>query len=130
MQGSEGAPDAWIVFDDNACEAARDLAVGDDVLVLTWLHEADRDIQAVHPRDDRSVPGRGVFSTRSPDRPKSQETGSKRRGEGISEKSLSVTVSIGACAPGKNARTPAQVVKAADEALYRAKQGGRNRVST
>jgi tRNA-Thr(GGU) m(6)t(6)A37 methyltransferase TsaA len=69
MQGSEGAPDAWIVFDDNACEAARDLAVGDDVLVLTWLHEADRDIQAVHPRDDRSVPERGVFSTRSPDRP-------------------------------------------------------------
>jgi len=69
MQGSEGAPDAWIVFDDNGCEAARDLAVGDDVLVLTWLHEADRDIQAVHPRDDRSVPERGVFSTRSPDRP-------------------------------------------------------------
>jgi tRNA-Thr(GGU) m(6)t(6)A37 methyltransferase TsaA len=69
MQGSEGAPDAWIVFDDNACEAARDPAVGDDVLVLTWLHEADRDIQTVHPRDDRSVPERGVFSTRSPDRP-------------------------------------------------------------
>ena len=69
MQGSEGAPDAWIVLDENACEAARDLAVGDDVLVLTWLHEADRDIQAVHPRDDRSVPERGVFSTRSPDRP-------------------------------------------------------------
>jgi len=69
MQGSEGAPDAWIVLDENACEAARDLAVGDDVLVLTWLHEADRDIQTVHPRDDRSVPERGVFSTRSPDRP-------------------------------------------------------------
>jgi len=69
MQGSEGAPDACIVFDNYACEAARDLAVGDDVLVLTWLHEADRDIQAVHPRDDRSVPERGVFSTRSPDRP-------------------------------------------------------------
>jgi len=70
------------------------------------------------------------MAVRSPDRPKSQETGSKRRGEGVSEKNLSVTVSIGACAPGKNARTPAQVVKAADEALYRAKQGGRNRVST
>jgi diguanylate cyclase (GGDEF)-like protein len=70
------------------------------------------------------------MAVRSPDRPKSQETGSKRRGEGVSEKSLSVTVSIGVCAPGKNARTAAQVVKAADEALYRAKQGGRNRVST
>jgi diguanylate cyclase (GGDEF)-like protein len=70
------------------------------------------------------------MAVRSPDRPKSKEAGSKRRGEGVSENNLSVTVSIGACAPGKNARTPAQVVKAADEALYRAKQGGRNRVST
>ena len=69
MQGAEGAPDAWIVFDDEVREAARDLGVGDDLLVLTWLHEADRDVQAVHPRDDRTVPERGVFSTRSPDRP-------------------------------------------------------------
>jgi diguanylate cyclase (GGDEF)-like protein len=43
---------------------------------------------------------------------------------------LSVTVSIGASGPGEELRSPAQVVKAADEALYRAKQGGRNRVST
>jgi tRNA-Thr(GGU) m(6)t(6)A37 methyltransferase TsaA len=69
MQGSEGAPDAWIVFDDDVREAARDLAAGDDVLVLTWLHESDRDVRAVHPRDDPTVPERGVFSTRSPDRP-------------------------------------------------------------
>lgn len=69
MQGSEGAPDAWIVFDDAVRDAARDLAVGDDLLVLTWLHEADRGVQAVHPRADLSVPERGVFSTRSPDRP-------------------------------------------------------------
>ena len=69
MQGSEGAPAAWIVVDESVREAARDLAVGDDVLVLTWLHEADRDVQVVHPRDDRTVPQRGVFSTRSPDRP-------------------------------------------------------------
>ena len=69
MQGGEGAPDAWIVFDDEVREAARDLTVGDAVLVLTWLHEADRDVQTVHPRDDRTVPERGVFSTRSPDRP-------------------------------------------------------------
>jgi diguanylate cyclase (GGDEF)-like protein len=70
------------------------------------------------------------MAVRAPDRPKSEEAGSKRRGEGVSEKTLSVTVSIGACAPNKSSRTPAQVVKAADEALYRAKQGGRNRVST
>jgi tRNA-Thr(GGU) m(6)t(6)A37 methyltransferase TsaA len=69
MQGSEGAPDAWIVFADDVREAARDLAAGDDVLVLTWLHESDRDVRAVHPRDDPTVPERGVFSTRSPDRP-------------------------------------------------------------
>ena len=69
MQGSEGAPDAWIVFDEGVREAARDLGVGDDVLVLTWLHEADREIHAVHPRDDLTVPERGVFSTRSSDRP-------------------------------------------------------------
>ena len=69
MQGSEGAPDAWILFEEAVRTAARDLAVGDDLLVLTWLHEADRDVQAVHPRDDRSVPERGVFSTRSSDRP-------------------------------------------------------------
>jgi tRNA-Thr(GGU) m(6)t(6)A37 methyltransferase TsaA len=69
MQGSEGAPDAWIVFDEKVREAARDLAAGDDVLVLTWLHESDREIQVVHPRDDQTMPERGVFSTRSSDRP-------------------------------------------------------------
>lgn len=71
------------------------------------------------------------MAVRSPDRPKTAEDGSRRRGAGGSETRLSVTVSIGACAPGKRGlRTPAQVIKAADEALYRAKQSGRNRVST
>jgi tRNA-Thr(GGU) m(6)t(6)A37 methyltransferase TsaA len=69
MQGAEGAPDAWIVFFEDVREAARDLSVGDDVLVLTWLHQADRDVQVVHPRDDLSLPEHGVFSTRSSDRP-------------------------------------------------------------
>jgi diguanylate cyclase (GGDEF)-like protein len=70
------------------------------------------------------------MAVRAPDRPKSVEHGTKRRGEGNPEKHLSVTVSIGACGPSERLRTPAQVIKAADEALYRAKQGGRNRVST
>jgi diguanylate cyclase (GGDEF)-like protein len=70
------------------------------------------------------------MAVRAPDRPRSEEDGSKRRGVGNPEKHLSVTVSIGASGPGKEARTPAQVLKAADEALYRAKQGGRNRVAT
>ena len=68
------------------------------------------------------------MAVRSSDRPKKADEGAKRRGEGGSEKMLSVTVSIGVAGP-KNGATPHQVIKAADEALYRAKQGGRNRVS-
>ena len=70
------------------------------------------------------------MALRAPGRPKRAEDGSRRRGAGNAEKHLSVTVSIGACAPDARLRTPAQVIKAADEALYRAKQSGRNRVST
>ena len=70
------------------------------------------------------------MAVRAPSRPKAAEHGAKRRGEGASEKHLSVTVSIGASGPGAHLRTPAQVIRAADEALYRAKQSGRNKVST
>ena len=68
-QGFEGAPDAWLVFDADVAEAARDLAVGAEIFVLTWLHQARRDLLAVHPRDDPRNPETGVFSTRSQDRP-------------------------------------------------------------
>ncbi|HET7517035.1 MAG TPA: tRNA (N6-threonylcarbamoyladenosine(37)-N6)-methyltransferase TrmO [Actinomycetes bacterium] len=68
-QGIEGAPEAWLVFNGDVAEAARDLAVGDEVFVLTWLHRARRDVLAVHPRDDPRNPETGVFSTRSQDRP-------------------------------------------------------------
>ena len=68
-QGFEGAPDAWLVFDPAFAEGLRDLAVGDDIFVLTWLHRARRDVLAVHPRDDPRNPKTGVFSTRSQDRP-------------------------------------------------------------
>jgi tRNA-Thr(GGU) m(6)t(6)A37 methyltransferase TsaA len=68
-QGSEGAPDAWLVFDPDVAEGVRDLAVGADVFVLTWLHHSRRDVLAVHPRDDPRNPETGVFSTRSQDRP-------------------------------------------------------------
>jgi tRNA-Thr(GGU) m(6)t(6)A37 methyltransferase TsaA len=68
-QGNEGAPEAWLVFDPSVEAALADLNVGEDVLLLTWLDQADRQTLRVHPRDDRSVPLRGVFSTRSQDRP-------------------------------------------------------------
>jgi tRNA-Thr(GGU) m(6)t(6)A37 methyltransferase TsaA len=68
-QGDEGAPDAWLVFDSELRPALRDLVVGRDVIVLTWLDRAARDVLVVHPRGEQSNPPRGVFSTRSPDRP-------------------------------------------------------------
>jgi tRNA-Thr(GGU) m(6)t(6)A37 methyltransferase TsaA len=68
-QGREGAPDAWLALEPGVLEAARDLQVGDEVIVLTWLDRAERDVLAVHPRDDRTRPQLGVFSTRSQDRP-------------------------------------------------------------
>jgi tRNA-Thr(GGU) m(6)t(6)A37 methyltransferase TsaA len=68
-QGDEGAPEAWLVFDQAVREGLRDLSVGEEVLLLTWLHEAGRDTLVVHPRGDVSRPETGVFSTRSPGRP-------------------------------------------------------------
>lgn len=68
-QGREGGPQAWLVFDPAMAAGIGDLAVGTEVLVLTWLHQADRDVVTVHPRDDPNAPLTGVFSTRSADRP-------------------------------------------------------------
>jgi tRNA-Thr(GGU) m(6)t(6)A37 methyltransferase TsaA len=68
-QGFEGAPQAWLVFHPDVTEGIRDLAVGAEIFVLTWLHQARRDVLAVHPRDDPRNPETGVFSTRSQDRP-------------------------------------------------------------
>lgn len=68
-QGDEGAPDTWLVFDSEVGEGLRDLQAGTDILVLTWLDRADRDVLVVHPRGDSGRPQQGVFSTRSPHRP-------------------------------------------------------------
>ena len=68
-QGDEGAPDAWLVFDPAVAPGLRDLAVGEDVIVLTWLDRGRRDELLTRPRDDLTRPESGVFSTRSPDRP-------------------------------------------------------------
>jgi tRNA-Thr(GGU) m(6)t(6)A37 methyltransferase TsaA len=68
-QGSEGGPDAWLVFEDEYEPAMRELAVGGRAHVITWLHLADRSVLRVHPRDDETQPMRGIFDTRSQDRP-------------------------------------------------------------
>ena len=68
-QGDEGAPDAWLVFDPKVAEGIRDLAAGAEILVLTWLDRAARDVLVTRPRDDPARPPTPQFSTRSPDRP-------------------------------------------------------------
>lgn len=69
MQGDEGAPDALLRFEERVREGLRSLRAGTEVIVLTWLDRADRDVLSVHPRGDPARPLEGVFSTRSPDRP-------------------------------------------------------------
>jgi tRNA-Thr(GGU) m(6)t(6)A37 methyltransferase TsaA len=68
-QADEGAPEAWLAFEREMLPALADLRAGDEVLVLTWLDRARRDVLAVHPRGDTTRPIEGVFSTRSPHRP-------------------------------------------------------------
>jgi tRNA-Thr(GGU) m(6)t(6)A37 methyltransferase TsaA len=68
-QGDEGAPDAWLVFEPGVLDGLQGIRAGDDVLVLTWLDRARRDVLRVHPRGDTSRPEQGVFTTRSPHRP-------------------------------------------------------------
>jgi tRNA-Thr(GGU) m(6)t(6)A37 methyltransferase TsaA len=68
-QGSEGAPDAWLDVSASVAAGLDGLAVGDEIIVLTWLHKARRDVLRVRPRSDRRRRLAGVFATRSPDRP-------------------------------------------------------------
>jgi tRNA-Thr(GGU) m(6)t(6)A37 methyltransferase TsaA len=68
-QGSEGAPDAWIELEPSVLDGLDGIEVGAELIVITWLHEARRDVLKTHPRGDTSVPLAGVFATRSPDRP-------------------------------------------------------------
>jgi tRNA-Thr(GGU) m(6)t(6)A37 methyltransferase TsaA len=68
-QGSEGAPDAWLDVHAWAAEGLQGLSAGDEIIVITWFHQAHRDVLRVHPRSDPRNPLTGVFATRSPDRP-------------------------------------------------------------
>jgi tRNA-Thr(GGU) m(6)t(6)A37 methyltransferase TsaA len=69
MQGYEGAPDAWVDVEAAYADALDGIAAGDDIVLLTWFHLADRSVLKTHPRSDPNNPLTGVFATRSPDRP-------------------------------------------------------------
>jgi tRNA-Thr(GGU) m(6)t(6)A37 methyltransferase TsaA len=68
-QGYEGAPDAWIDVERETAEALSGVRVGDELVIVTWFHRANRETLKVHPRGDAKAPLTGVFATRSPDRP-------------------------------------------------------------
>jgi len=69
MQGDEGAPAAWLELSEAVAPALLGIRPGDELILLTWLHLAGRDVMQVHPRGDLTRPLTGVFATRSPDRP-------------------------------------------------------------
>jgi tRNA-Thr(GGU) m(6)t(6)A37 methyltransferase TsaA len=68
-QGDEGAPDATIEVVPAIRAGLDGIREGQELIILTWLHEAKRDVLKVHPRDDVDRPLAGVFDTRSSDRP-------------------------------------------------------------
>jgi tRNA-Thr(GGU) m(6)t(6)A37 methyltransferase TsaA len=68
-QGGEGAPDAWLDIKPDLAACLDGLVVGQAIIVVTWLHQAQRDVLKVHPRGDLNLPLTGIFATRSPDRP-------------------------------------------------------------
>ncbi|MGH8163029.1 MAG: tRNA (N6-threonylcarbamoyladenosine(37)-N6)-methyltransferase TrmO [Rhodanobacteraceae bacterium] len=67
--GDEGAPDAWLEMLPAVAAGLQSVDVGDELIVLTWFHQARRDVLGLHPRRDPTLPLTGVFATRSPDRP-------------------------------------------------------------
>jgi tRNA-Thr(GGU) m(6)t(6)A37 methyltransferase TsaA len=68
-QGSEGAPDAWLEIVPDVGKGLEGISAGQEIVLITWLHQARRDVLKVHPRSDKNLPLAGVFATRSPDRP-------------------------------------------------------------
>ena len=68
-QGNEGAPDVWLEIYDWAKAGLLGVAAGDELIVITWLHQGRRQTFQVHPRGNPENPLTGVFATRSPDRP-------------------------------------------------------------
>ncbi len=69
LQGYEGAPEAWLELTALVAQGLVGITAGDELIILTWLHRARRDVLQVHPRGRLETPLTGVFATRSPDRP-------------------------------------------------------------
>jgi len=69
LQGEEGAPEAWLELTASVAPGLASIKAGDELIVLTWLHLAQRNVLQVHPRNKIESPLTGVFATRSPDRP-------------------------------------------------------------
>jgi len=68
-QEKENAPEATVEVFSEFTEAAESIKEGDEMILFTWLHEADRSVLKTRPRNNNNLPLTGVFSTRSPDRP-------------------------------------------------------------
>lgn len=66
---TEGAPDALLELLPAFKRGLSRVRVGDQLIVITWLHRSRRDVLRVHPQADSARPLTGVFLTRSPDRP-------------------------------------------------------------
>ena len=69
LQGYEGTYEAWLELGEHVAQGLMGIAAGDELIILTWLHRAERDVLQVHPRGNPANPLRGVFATRSQDRP-------------------------------------------------------------
>ena len=68
-QGDEGAPEAWVEVAAKAAAGLDGIELGQEIVLITWMHQARRDVLRVHPRGDEDAPLAGVFATRSPARP-------------------------------------------------------------
>jgi tRNA-Thr(GGU) m(6)t(6)A37 methyltransferase TsaA len=68
-QAFEGAPEALLEIDPAVADGLHRIQPGDELILLTWLHLADRDVLLTHPTGNPDIPLTGVFRTRSPDRP-------------------------------------------------------------
>jgi tRNA-Thr(GGU) m(6)t(6)A37 methyltransferase TsaA len=68
-QAFEGAPPASLEIDPKFTPALQRVTPGTRLIVVTWLHQADRSVLQTHPMDDERIPLTGVFATRSSDRP-------------------------------------------------------------